>query len=176
VSDDGYVSNRKTALADLDKKILAHLRSEASRFERILDAEFRSPKSGRLFGRVANLRRYAAATISGRGYKNGRDKQGQFQSKSPSRRGIKQRSSPGEPPAIQTAALRKGVAHRIERIGAHDWSVVIGVTIQSGRGGPQGKSGRSIADDLEFGTSKMAPRPAWRLALQKWKAEYQEAR
>jgi hypothetical protein len=162
-----YESNRPAADAQMSKWIRAHLVDEVTRFERILDDQLRSPKTGSLFSKsVARTRRYARQVISGRGYRNGKE---------PSR-GIKQRSAPGEAPAIQTAALRKGVAHRIERLASKDWSAVIGVTIQSGRGGPQGKSGRSIADDLEFGTSTMAPRPAWRLALAKWRAEYQGAR
>lgn len=172
-----YVSNRNAAEEDLSRRIQKHLQQEATRFERLLDEEFRSPKTGSLIGKRAVLRSYARRVISGRGYVtrfNVRKTRDEL--RGPSRRGIKQRSGPGEAPAIQTAALRKGIAHRIERPGRLDWSIVIGVTIQSGRGGPQGKSGRSIADDLEFGTSKMQPRPGWRLALVKFMASYGRAR
>lgn len=162
-----YVSNRPAAEDHVGILIQRHLEEEAARFERILDAEFTSPKSGILIGKTSRLRQYARQVISGKGYREG---------KTPSRRGIKQRSAPGEAPAVQTAALRKGVSHRVERLGAKDWSVVIGVTMQSGRGSPQGKTGRSIANDLELGTSTMAPRPAWRMALAKWKEQYSGAR
>jgi len=74
-------------------------------------------------------------------------------------------SAPGEAPAIQTAALRKSVRRVITRISRLNYSVLIGVSLQGGRGGPAGKSGRSIAEDLEFGTSRMQARPAWRPAL-----------
>jgi hypothetical protein len=152
-----YESNTMTAMAAIDAKIESELRGFGEDFEAALQEEFRGSKSGVLIGRYKNLRRYAAQVISGRGYKAGN---------TPSRRGIKQRSGPGEAPAIQTAALSRGVRAVVTRTGS-TWSLIVGVTKQSGRGSPQGKTSRSIAEDLEFGTSKMQPRPAWRPALAK---------
>jgi len=76
-------------------------------------------------------------------------------------------SAPDQPPAIRTAALVKGATHEIEKTGLLEYKAKIGPSVESGRGSPQGASARSIADDLEFGTTKMAARPSWRPALER---------
>jgi hypothetical protein len=65
-------------------------------------------------------------------------------------------SGAGEPPAIDTGALAKSVVYEVMREG-DEISVGIGPSIQGGRS--------KIAGWLEFGTSKIQPRPAWRPAL-----------
>ncbi len=92
---------------------------------------------------------------SGRGYRRGRKR-------------LHIASAPGEAPAIDTAALSKGVAHIISRVGKAHFSIRIGVVVQSGRS--------DIALFLEFGTSRMSPRPAWRPALEVLRASMSNLR
>jgi hypothetical protein len=67
-------------------------------------------------------------------------------------------SAPGEAPAVDTAALSKAVTHTDpEKIG-DVLSIDLGVTQESGRA--------EIAEYLEFGTTNIDARPAWRPALE----------
>jgi hypothetical protein len=138
-----YVSNRPAAEETIGAQIKAQLMATAFEYRKILDDSFRAPKSGRLYGAAKALRRFARAKAKGfTGRKVG---------------GVHRASAPGEAPAVWTAALRKSVRHIISRIDKMTYSVLIGVAAESGRG--------DISQMLEFGTSRMAPRPAWRPAL-----------
>jgi hypothetical protein len=83
--------------------------------------------------------------------------------------GMHRASAPGEAPAIQTGALRKGITHTVVQVAPGRWSTRVGVSTQSGRGGPAKGSSRSIAHMLEWGTSQMEERPAWRPAFERFK-------
>ena len=74
-----------------------------------------------------------------------------------SRRGRKWHtaSAPGEAPAIDTGRLRQSITHQFEKTADGQDFVVIGTTI----GSPP------YPRYLEFGTSRMKPRPAWLPAL-----------
>lgn len=89
--------------------------------------------------------------------------------------GVHQASAPGEAPAIDTGALRKGVTSVLVQIAKCHWSSRFGVSVQSGRGAPTGTSQRSVATMLEFGTVAMKERPAWRPSLEKFRAGYRAA-
>lgn len=71
--------------------------------------------------------------------------------------GAHRASAPGEAPGIMMAFLRKGIRHAIQQIDKMRWSVQVGVTEESGRA--------EISKFVEFGTSRMQPRPMWRPAL-----------
>lgn len=71
--------------------------------------------------------------------------------------GKHQASAPGEAPGIETAALRKSVTTSVQKVG-DSWAGDVGPSLQSGRA--------EIASMLEFGTSNIEPRPAWRPALE----------
>jgi len=137
-----YVSNREATEEAIGAQIQAKLLSAAYEYERILDESFRAPKSGRLYGAKKALLKFARVKISGSNARVG---------------GVHRASAPGEAPAIWTGALRKSIRHIISRIAKMTYSIQIGVAPQSGRG--------DISKMLEFGTSRMAPRPAWRPAL-----------
>lgn len=79
------------------------------------------------------------------------------------RRTVRHRASaPGEAPAKDLGFLAKSVTHQVTQAeGA--FYLDIGPSLQSGRS--------EIAAMLEFGTSKMAPRPSWRPALEAVAAE-----
>jgi hypothetical protein len=68
-----------------------------------------------------------------------------------------QASAAGEAPAIDTGALRKSVAFEVAG-GDDALALNIGPTDESGRA--------EVAEYLEFGTSKIEPRPAWRPAFE----------
>lgn len=76
-------------------------------------------------------------------------------------------SAPGEAPAIDTAALAKGVTHSDPQKTNGEWSIDFGESIESGRA--------EIAAMLEWGTSKIEARPAWRPALEQLKQESEAA-
>jgi hypothetical protein len=71
--------------------------------------------------------------------------------------GTHRASAPGEAPGIWFAFLRKGIRHVVQQIDKMRWSVQVGVIEESGRA--------EISKMLEFGTSRMLPRPMWRAAL-----------
>lgn len=75
---------------------------------------------------------------------------------------VHQASAPGEAPAIDTGALARSVTHEIGET-ADGFTLDIGPSVQSGRS--------ETAAHLEFGTSKMGARPAWRPALETVAAE-----
>lgn len=154
-----YVSNRRQVEATLSEAIRARLTQLADIYERDLQEQFRSPKHGRLYGHAQALRRFAK--------REARIEQGADAAKLRKVGGVHRASAPGEAPARDTSALAKSITRRIERIGKMNWRVSIGVNMQGGRGAPTGSNGKSIAEDLEFGTSKMEARPAWRPALER---------
>lgn len=147
------VSNEKAVVAQIEKQVLRKAAEIGVEFERILQEEFRGQKSGVTYGS-------AATKAAG---KTARARRG---------RRVHKASAPGEAPAIETGALRKGITRTVTRLGPMRYAIRIGVSIQSGRGGPAGNSQRSIAHMLEFGTSRMKERPGWRIALEKFKRGY----
>lgn len=152
-------SNLKAVEHEINAIIKRTVEQGADEVLRLVQAEYRKPKTGRLYGRRKALRRFARAVISGRGYRDG---------KTPSRAGVHQASAPGEAPAIQTGALAKGTARTSAiKLSKFRWIVRLGVTYQSGRATRDGKDNRSIAERLEHGTQRMGgARPAWRTALE----------
>lgn len=66
--------------------------------------------------------------------------------------GIHKASAPGEPPAVDTGQLVKSIGYRLTKI-KEGWGVEAGSSIPK------------RAFWLEFGTVKIAARPAWRPAL-----------
>lgn len=123
--------------AELKKIIRARLLKIAALFQRKIQQLFRMPKSGRIYN--------VGSTPTKKDKASGR----RFRSH--------QASAPGEAPAIDTAALSKSITHQITE-GAQGFDLDIGPSQQSGRD--------DVAAWLEFGTSKIAPRPAWRPALE----------
>jgi len=127
---------------EVDRAVQKTLRSLADRFVRIIQELFRDPKHGRIYGAIGAIR--ALQRFAG-GLRKTRPG------------GVHQASAPGEAPAIDTAALSKSVTYDIAKVD-DEWAVEIGPSMQSGRA--------KIAGYLEFGTSRIKPRPAWRQALQ----------
>jgi hypothetical protein len=128
--------------SELRAVIMAKLRTIAARYQVKIQQMFRAPKSGRIY-RVGS-------TPTKRDRAAGRD----FRAH--------QASAPGEAPAIDHGHLARSVTHEItEAAGA--FHLDIGPATQSGR--------EDIAAYLEFGTSKIQPRPAWRPALEAVAAE-----
>jgi hypothetical protein len=156
-----YESNRGKAEQYIEAQLKKKMLAIAHDYERILDDEFRAPKHGRIYGAEEQVKFSAGdkevAFTANKGKRLGKGRKGS---------GVHQASAPGEAPAIWFAHLRKGVMHVIDMAAELMPRLRIGVSVESGRGGPQGSTGRSIADDLEFGTSRIDPRPAWRPALQ----------
>lgn len=147
-----YKSNKAAILAEMDRVIVLEVERTADEALSLVQEMYREPKTGRLYG--ANAKKIRAL----RRYRAGKRKT------APS--GLHRASAPGEAPAIDSAALRKGTNRtNAQRLSALHWSVLCGITLQSGRGGPVSQ-GRSIAEILEFGGVKIAPRPAWRPALE----------
>lgn len=147
-----HVSNQGAVLDWVNKRAKLRVEDLATDYMQILDSEMREAKTGRLYGARKKIKRQLNRMRKSADYKMVS--------------GVHRASAPGEAPAIWSAALRKGVAMTpAQRINRTDWQVHIGVTIQSGRGAPAGHTDRSIANDLEFGTSRMRPHPAWRPAL-----------
>jgi hypothetical protein len=168
-----YESNRGKAEQYIEAQLKKKMLAIAHDYERILDDEFRAPKDGRVYGKAKAVKRFGKRKAKLDQLNEvfaGTDKEvtGAAAQKfmSSAGRGVHIASAPGEAPAIWFAHLRKGVMHVIDLAGELMPRLRIGVSVESGRGGPQGSTGRSIADDLEFGTSRIAPRPAWRPALQ----------
>ncbi len=198
------ISNQKTVVAQIDRQIQQTILQSALDYERLLQEEYRAPKTGHVYGAETEV----SFDATGGGEKEvtfaskltddvGRipvDKRVTFtanKGQKASKRAIKfvanrgkkwrdgkrntgmhRASAPGEAPAIQTGALRKGISRVIKKLGPMRWSVTIGVSVQSGRGGPTGTSDRSIIDMLEFGTKHMKPRPSFRAALEKFRQAY----
>jgi hypothetical protein len=166
-----YVSNRTAVIARIEQRIKQLVTGAGAEYERILQEQFRLPKTGRIYGEETDvvfnrktadgLKRVKFVANRGRQWRDGKRNAGMHRA-----------SAPGEAPAIKTAALRKGVSRATTRLGPMRWRVVIGESVQSGRGAPTGTSNRSIAHMLEFGTTTMKPRPSWRTALTKLKAGY----
>ena len=73
-------------------------------------------------------------------------------------------SAPGEPPAIRTKTLYRAIAFVMTE-DPTGWRADVGVKVASPPPGETTPPHR-YAFFLEFGTSRMAPRPAWRPALQ----------
>lgn len=138
-----YVSNRARVEAEIESAIVAELTATAVAYERIVQESFRTPKSGRLYGGVKALKRFARQTAAG----------GKI-----SMKGLHRASAPGEAPAIETGALSKGVTHEITKLSRFYFAIGVGVSRESGRS--------DIASWLEFGTARIKPRPAWRPALE----------
>lgn len=112
------------------------------RYERILQEMFRLPKRGRLYG--INRKKLKAL----RKFRAGKRKTAPR---------VHRASAPGEAPAIDTGALRKGVTREVGK-DADGSFIEIGVSNESGRA--------EIASHLELGTRRMDPRPSWRPALE----------
>jgi hypothetical protein len=155
-----YVSNRPQSDAAMSATVRKHLLEVWGSYSRLIDEEFRKPKSGRVYGSSKGVKAFAK-------YQAGKRKS------RPAR--VHQASAPGEAPAIQIAALRKSVGYVLTKVSAIAWELKIGSTLQSGRGSPQ-SHGRSIAEMLEFGTIHIKPRPAWRVALARLKEMYASKR
>jgi hypothetical protein len=133
---------------EIGRVVRRRLLTLARHYERIVQELFRLPKSGRLYGAakaVASFARRRAQNVRAR--PRGR---------------VHQASAPGEAPAIDTAALSKSVTHELS-LAPGEASVTIGVTEQGGR--------KNIAGFLEFGTATIQPRPVWRPALERLRAE-----
>lgn len=143
-----YVSNRSAAEQLIGEQLRKYLEGIGAQYERILQGKFRESKSGRIYGSSAAVKAYARYRAGQRKSRPGR---------------VHQASAPGEAPAIWSAFLAKGIRYFVAKMDDKTWSLVIGVTEQSGRS--------KIASMLEFGTSRMRPRPAWRPALAEWKAQ-----
>lgn len=157
----------KAIVAHVERQVHRAVLEAAVNFERILQEEFRRPKTGRVYGAKSQVSfdarsKRTAKFVANRGKKWREGKRNA---------GMHRASAPGEAPAIRTGALRKGIVRVIEKIGPMRYVAKIGVSIQSGRGGPT-TSGRSIAEMLEYGTEHMKPRPGFRIALEKFKAGY----
>lgn len=134
-----YRSNRSKVDAEIERAIKKEAEGTADDYLRILQELFRSPKSGRIY-RVGTTPTKADRRAKRR-----------FRSH--------QASAPGEAPAVDTGALRKGSQRTpAQKLSAMRWRVIAGVTVQSGRS--------KIAEWLEKGTRKMAARPGWRMALE----------
>lgn len=193
--------NKRVLVTALDKQVRAKLLEAAYAFERILQEEFRKAKSGRVYGeerevsfkttggsekevtffvtRDGGRKRFGskASFIANKG-QQARERtvtfvanKGKKWREGKRNRGMHRASAPGEAPAIQTGALRKSITHEIKKLGPMRYTVSVGVSKQSGRGAPT-RSGRSIAEMLEFGTENMKPRPGFRIALEKFKRGY----
>jgi len=143
-----YKSNRAKVEARIEQLMQRELISAAVTYERSLQASFREPKSGRIY-RVGKTPTRADRAV-GRRFRSHRA------------------SAPGEAPAIDTAALSKGVTRVISRVGKAHFVARIGMSVQSGRS--------EIVLFLEFGTSRIAPRPAWRRALEVLRANMNNIR
>jgi HK97 gp10 family phage protein len=131
----------ETLLRELEITERKAVTALASRYERILQELFRLPKRGRLYG--INRKKLKAL----RKFRAGKRK------RAPN---VHRASAPGQAPAIDTGALRKGITREIGKDASGTY-VEIGVSNESGRA--------EIAAHLEMGTVKMAPRPSWRPAL-----------
>jgi hypothetical protein len=195
-------SNAKKVIADLDAMAQRAALEAAVTYERILQDEFRSPKTGRIYGAETEV------SFKGQGggekdisfgvaLKNGQHgppklvsftaRKGQKASsrtvkfiankgkkwrEGKRNSGMHRASAPGEAAAIWSGALRKGIKRRVEKLGPGRYRATVGVSTQSGRGGPAKGSSRSIAHMLEFGTDDMKARPSFHLALAKFRAGY----
>lgn len=67
---------------------------------------------------------------------------------------VRQRSAPGEAPAVQYGTLVSAIAVDTQKVGGQGWVATVGVTANA-----------PYALALEFGTARIAPRPAWRPAF-----------
>lgn len=132
-----HKSNRRAVEAEIEALIRREVTEKAVEYERIIQEEFRKPKHGRLY--AAGVTPTKADGRAGRRFRTHRA------------------SAPGEAPAINTGALRKGVGREISKISKGRYRAVIGMKVGSGR--------HNIALWLEFGTRRIKPRPAWRPAL-----------
>jgi hypothetical protein len=63
-------------------------------------------------------------------------------------------SAPGQPPAVHTGRLVRAIGTVVRREGGQ-WVAEAGVEASSA----------PVAEELEYGTARIAPRPAWRPAL-----------
>lgn len=129
--------NEKEFDAALRKVIRARLVKIAALFQRKIQELFRMPKSGRFYRIGSTPTKKDKA--AGRNFR------------------AHQASAPGEAPAKMFGHLSRSVTHQITET-ENSFDLDIGPSAQSGRD--------DIAGMLEFGTSKMAPRPAWRPALE----------
>lgn len=167
-----YASRRSQADAKVSEWIRKELETIGDHYMLDLDAAFATPKKGVDYHAERSVQFAAGLQASGENQlvsftvNRGKVRGGKGKKRAKGARS----SAPGEAPAIQTAALRKSIRARIVHLNKTAWALRIGVSIQGGRGSPQGRTGRSIANDLEFGTSTMRPRPAWRPVLVKLRA------
>ena len=88
-------------------------------------------------------------------------------------RGKRHRSSaPGQPPAIRTGTLYRAIGFFLEDTPT-GWRADVGIKVASPPAGSQTPPHR-YGWYLEWGTSKMAPRPAWRPALGNIQGRFRE--
>lgn len=91
-----------------------------------------------------------------------------------------QASAPGSPPAVDTGRLRASISHNFTESGMSYGRVDSGANSEDGVGSPERKSKSEFtlvvgtrvdyAPFLEFGTSKMAPRPFLRPVFEKYRS------
>jgi len=119
-------------------------------YEREIQKMFRLPKTGTVYGEERSVSfktrgGRSASFVANRG-------KGLNATTKRRRAGVHQASAPGEPPAIDLGLLSK-VTHKIEKVGWCSYKAQIGT------------HGSKYAAFLEYGTSRMAARPAWVPAL-----------
>lgn len=145
---------------EVDGRVKKYLLERIYRYERILEGLFRGPKSGKVYGaeQKVTFQSFSYDTLS---YKSV-----SFTAHRGKALGAKGRkgkvhvaSAPGEPPAILTGRLRQSIKHVIERLGPGRYRATVGSTV------------KDYPKHLEYGTSEMEARPAWRPALEQLRDE-----
>lgn len=131
---------------ELDKVLRSRLRKIWRFMERFIQNEFRKAKTGRIYKRGGV---------------------------------IHQASAPGEAPAIDEGRYRQSLKGNVRKVGTHSFELVAGTTVhgypqylETGVDEPGGGSSPEPESEAEaeYGSWRIAPRPVWRPALMKVKA------